>query len=87
MVSETLRAWRGLMIRLVLIAATLAVLALVWAAGPWAVSPPVNAGTPLSNQPPSVAVDPRAMRSSRGPILRGLRRWFSTRDRPGREGV
>jgi hypothetical protein len=51
------RTRRGPIIRLALIAATLAVLALVWAARAWAVSPPVNAGTPLSNQPPSVAVD------------------------------
>jgi hypothetical protein len=51
------RMGRGRIRRLAPIVATLAVLTLVWASRAAAISPPVTAGTPLSNQPPSVAVD------------------------------
>ena len=59
MVSEAVgvQTWCGRIIRLASIVATLALLTLVWASRAAAVSPPVTAGTPLSNQPPSVAVD------------------------------
>ena len=59
MVSEAVgvRTWRGRIMRLASIVATLVMLGLVWASRAAAVSPPVTAGTPLSNQPPSVAVD------------------------------
>jgi hypothetical protein len=43
--------------RLASIVATLAMLTLVWASRAAAVSAPITAGAPLSNQPPSVAVD------------------------------
>ncbi|MGN6167048.1 MAG: hypothetical protein ACTHQQ_02610, partial [Solirubrobacteraceae bacterium] len=51
------RTWRGRIMRLASIVAILAMLTLVWASRAAAIGPPVTAGTPLSNQPPSVGVD------------------------------
>ena len=59
MLRETAGRWHGrqAMARFVALGAITAALILASAGGAGAVSPPVTAGTPLSNQPPSVAVD------------------------------